>query len=109
MSESPQPASQNRLLASLGVEEYERLAPHRDVVSLSLSEVLFWPEDYLERVYFPTSSVVSLLTELSDGTGMEVGLVGREGMVGISVILGGSETKVATVQGRGEALRMKAG
>ncbi|HEV7377344.1 MAG TPA: Crp/Fnr family transcriptional regulator [Pyrinomonadaceae bacterium] len=108
MSGRPEPLSQNRLLANLDVEEYELLAPHLETVSLSMSEVLFRPEDQLQHVYFPTTSIVSLLTDLSDGSGMEVGLVGREGMVGISAVLGGSETKVATVQGQGEALRMKA-
>ncbi|PYS47327.1 MAG: Crp/Fnr family transcriptional regulator [Acidobacteria bacterium] len=107
MSGSPQPVNENRLLATLSVEEYELLAPHLKPVSLSLSEILFRPEDYLERVYFLTTSIVSLLTELSDGNGMEVGLVGSEGMVGVSAILGGSETKVATVQAPGEALTMK--
>jgi CRP-like cAMP-binding protein len=104
----PEPLSQNRLLDNLDVEEYELLAPHLETVSLSLSEILFRPEDQLQHVYFPTTSIISLLTDLSDGSGMEVGLVGREGMVGISAVLGGSETKVATVQGQGEALRMKA-
>src|SRR3954469_12588904 len=108
MSGSPLPVSQNRLLAKLGVEEYGLLAPQLEPISLSLSEVLFRPEDQLERVYFPTTSVVSLLTSLEDGSGMEVGLVGREGMVGISAILGGSETTVATVQGAGAALRLEA-
>jgi CRP-like cAMP-binding protein len=68
--------------------------------------VLFRPDDRLDYVYFPINSIVSLLTDLSDGSGMEVGLVGREGMVGISVILGGSETKVATVQASGAALKL---
>jgi CRP-like cAMP-binding protein len=109
MSGNPRPLSENRLLARLGAEEYEQLAPHLQPVSLSLSEVLFRPEDHLLKVYFPTTSLVSLLTDLSDGTGMEVGLVGHEGMVGVSAILGGSETKVATVQAQGEALTMKTG
>lgn len=93
----------------LPVEEYELLlAPHLQPVSLSQSEILFRPDDRLQHVYFPTNSIVSLLTELEDGNGMEVGLVGREGMVGIAAILGGSETKVATVQASGAALKMSA-
>jgi CRP-like cAMP-binding protein len=103
------PLSENRLLAKLSAEEYEQLAPHLEIVSLPLSEILFRPEDNLRHAYFPTSCIVSLLTDLADGSGMEVGLVGREGMVGISAILGGSETKVATVQAQGEALTMKVG
>jgi CRP-like cAMP-binding protein len=108
MSGRSQPISENRLLGSLAAEEYGLLAPHLETVSLPLSEVLFRPEEELQHVYFPTTIIVSLLTDLSDGGGMEVGLVGREGMVGISAILGGSETKVATVQAQGEALRLQA-
>jgi CRP-like cAMP-binding protein len=108
MSGRSQPISENRLLGSLAAEEYGLLAPHLETVSLPLSEVLFRPEEELQHVYFPTTMIVSLLTDLSDGGGMEVGLVGREGMVGISAILGGSETKVATVQAQGEALRLQA-
>lgn len=106
MSNVNPPLSENRLLAALPVEEYERLAPHMKTVPLSLSQILFRPDERIEHVYFPTRSIISLLTELEDGNGMEVGLVGREGMVGISAILGGDETKVATVQGQGEAVRM---
>jgi CRP-like cAMP-binding protein len=102
-----QPLSENRLLASLNTEEYEELAPHLELVSFPLNEILFRPDDFLQHVYFPTTSIISLLTDLSDGSGMEVGLVGREGMVGVSAILGGSETKVATVQAQGEALRLQ--
>jgi CRP-like cAMP-binding protein len=109
MSDRREPTSENRLLGKLATEEYELLAPHLETVSLSLSEVLFRPEDHLQHVHFPTTAIVSLLTELEDGGGMEVGLVGREGIVGISAILGGSETKVATVQAEGEALRLEAG
>jgi CRP-like cAMP-binding protein len=108
MSVTSQPSTVNRLLAALPREEYERLAPHLEAVSLPLSQILFMPEDKLSHVYFPTTSIVSLLTDLEDGSGIEVGLVGREGMVGISVILGGSETKVATVQASGGALKVRA-
>src|SRR4051812_18971155 len=100
--------SANRILAALPAEEYRRLALHLEPVSLHLSEVLFRPDGQIRHVHFPTTSIVSLLTELEDGGGMEVGLVGREGIVGISVILGGRETKVATLQAAGEALRIEA-
>lgn len=100
--------SENRILAALPADEYRRLAPRLESVSLQLREVLFRPDDAIRRVHFPTTSIVSLLTELEDGAGMEVGLVGREGFVGVSVILGGRETKVATVQAVGEALRIEA-
>lgn len=108
MPDMTRPVSENRLLAALSGEEYERLSPHLEPVTLNLSQVLFHPEDRLRHVHFPTDSIVSLLTSLEDGSGMEVGLVGREGMVGISAILGGSETKVATVQAAGASLRLEA-
>ncbi len=108
MTATTQTSTGNRLLAALPREEYERLAPHLGEVSLTLSQVLFNPGDEITHAYFPTNSIVSLLTDLSDGSGMEVGLVGREGLVGVSVILGGSETKVATVQAVGNALKIRA-
>lgn len=98
----------NRLLAALPPDEYQRLQPHLEPVSLQLSEILFRPDDVLKYVYFPEDAIISLLTDLSDGFGIEVGLVGNEGMAGVSVALGSDkEPKVATVQGTGTALRLK--
>lgn len=109
MSASMETRAENRLLSALPTEEYERLAPHLERVSLELSEILFRPDEPLRYVYFPENSIVSLLTDLSDGYGIEVGLVGSEGMAGISIVMGTDrEPKVATVQGAGTALRLKA-
>lgn len=99
----------NRVLDALPVAERERLAPRLEFVSLDLSRILFMPGDALRHAYFPINSIISLLTDLEDGTGMEVGLVGKEGLAGISIILGGEETKVGTVQGAGDAFRIEAG
>lgn len=96
----------NRLLSGLPFAEYERLKPYLRPVSLKLREVLFKPDDRLQHVHFPTTSIISLLTDLSDGSGMEVGIAGKESMVGISAILGGNETKLATVQAEGGALKI---
>ena len=102
-------ATGNRLLAALPADELERMTPHLESIPLKLSEVLFAPDERIEYVYFPVDCIVSLLTNLEDGEGMEVGLVGREGMAGISVPLGAEKaSKVATVQRAGHALRMKA-
>lgn len=109
MTTATQLVSENRILAALPAEEYEQVAAHLERVPLNLRQVLFRPDDELRYVHFPVNAIVSLLTDLEDGSGMEVGLVGREGMVGISAILGGVETKVATVQGEGEALRLSVG
>ena len=107
MADEPVTSSDNRLLAALPLKEYELLAPHLKSVSFRLGEILFQPGDKIEQVYFPTTSIVSLLTDLADGSGMEVGLVGSDGIVGISAILGGSETKVAAVQESGGARAMR--
>ena len=108
MSTPKQIGRKNRLLSELGPTEYERLKPHLRPVSLELRQIIFRPEDCIQLVHFPTTSIISFLTELSDGTGMEVGLVGCEGMAGVSAILGGTETKLATVQAQGEAFAMNA-
>src|ERR1043165_9837266 len=107
MSDTTQPLSENRLLTALPPEEYDRLALDMETVSLSLGQTLFRPDDQIQYVHFPSTAVVSLLTDLEDGTGMEVGLVGREGIVGISAILGGRETKMATVQAPGISHRLR--
>lgn len=100
---------ENRLLAALPFEEYQRLKPGLESVTLALGEILFEPPDIIRSVYFPTSALVSFLTELSDGDSVEVGLVGCEGMAGVDVILGVDRaSKVATVQGAGHALKMSA-
>jgi CRP-like cAMP-binding protein len=101
-------SSGNRLLDLLPPDDYDRLIPHCHEVVLPLSTVLFRPEDDIEYAYLPTTCIVSLLTQLEDGSGLEVGLVGKEGFAGVSAILGGTETKVATVQAAGTALKIRA-
>ncbi len=109
MSDTPErPHASNRIIEALPPDERERVERSAETVAFNMSEALFWPSDELRHVYFPTTVIVSLLTELSDGSGLEVGLVGREGVVGVSAFLGGTETKVATVQSAGEALRVGA-
>lgn len=99
--------TRNRLLDALYPEEYERIARKFEPVEIELSQVLFRPGERTEYVYFPVESIISLMTELEDGSGVETGLVGREGMAGISTLYGVErESKVATVQRTGTALRM---
>ena len=99
----------NRLLAALPDEEYEQLEPSLEVVSLSLGKILYEPPDPIRYAYFPTSSIVSFLAELPGGDSVEVGLAGNEGLAGVDVILGiDKASKVATVQGAGDALRIAA-
>ncbi len=101
--------SANRLLAALPRAEYQRLLPNLEPVTLTFGEVLYEPGDPIRHVYFPNDSLVSLLTLVDRHLALEVGMVGREGMVGIAFVLGIGVTPVrALVQGTGTAMRMKA-
>ena len=100
---------ENRLLAALPAEDYERLLPELQPVDFSLGEVLYESQGRMDYVYFPTSSHVSLLYTMRDGSTAEVGLVGNEGLVGIALFMGGDTTpNRAIVQGAGHAFKMKA-
>ncbi len=83
----PEPPK-NKILAALPTMEYERLLPNLKPVELKHSEVLFRAGEIMEFVYFPNSSMVSLISETAAGDCAEVGVVGFEGMAGISCILG---------------------
>lgn len=99
----------NRLLSSLINHDYQRLASHLQPVDLKLGDVIYTAGDTIEYVYFPETAVVSLLSTLENGDTTEVGLIGCEGMVGLSVFLGGSITpERALVQLSGKALKMPA-
>ena len=99
----------NSLLASLAGESYRRLAPWLDAVSLAFGEVLYEPGAAIRHVYFPAKCVVSLLAVVDGRGAFAVGLVGREGMVGVPLALGVGVSPVrALVQGGGSAMRMSA-
>src|SRR6476619_6186170 len=97
----------NRLLATLPKNEYKRLLPKLTTVSLVLGEGLYQSGDAIKYVYFPNDSIISLISELSETSWLEVGMVGNEGMAGLSVFMGArSSSTRALVQGSGTALRM---
>jgi CRP-like cAMP-binding protein len=103
------PTSPNRLLAALPRKDYLRLLPGLDPVDLVFGEVLYEAGEPIRNVYFPIQSLVSLLTLVEGHLALEVGLVGREGMVGIPLALGVGVSPVrALVQGAGPALKMSA-
>jgi CRP-like cAMP-binding protein len=100
-------AGVNRLLATLPKNEYTRLLPQLKTVSLVLGEALYEPGDVIKYVYFPNDSIISLISELSETSLLEVGMVGNEGMAGLSVFMGvKSSSTLALVQGAGTAMRM---
>ena len=97
----------NSLLAALPRREYQRLLTSLEPVTLTFGEVLYEPGKPIRHVYFPSDSLVSLLTLVEGHMALEIGLVGREGMLGIPVALGINDSPVrALVQGTGSALRM---
>jgi CRP-like cAMP-binding protein len=97
----------NRLLATLPTKEYKRLLPKLKTVSLVLGEVLYEPGAVIKYVYFPNDSIISLISELSETSWLEVGMVGNEGMAGLGVFMGvNSSSTRALVQGAGTAMRM---
>ena len=99
---------ENRLLAALPTEEYERLRPHMEHVSFSLGEVIYESGAHLDHVYFPTTAIISLLYMMENGSSAEMGLAGNEGMVGIALFMGGGTMpNRAVVQSAGGAIRLK--
>jgi len=105
MSVSARPtAPENRLLAALPDDEYERLLPRLQQVSFSLGEVVYEFGGHLDYVYFPTTSIVSLLYTMENGTSAEMGLTGNDGVVGIALFMGGGTMpNRAVVQSAGGA------
>jgi len=109
MARPPQPAGKNRLLASLPRQDRHHLLARCEQVELRFAEVLCKPGDTIRHVYFPTESFISLITPVEGPANLEVGLVGDEGMLGISLMLGVAAAPLyALVQGAGMAWRMEA-
>jgi len=103
-SSTPQ---QSHLLAVLPEPESKRLLPHLELISLPLGKALYESGDELNHVYFPTTSIVSLLYELENGSSAEIAVVGNEGIVGIALFMGGDTMpNRAVVQSAGHAYRL---
>lgn len=94
----------NRLLAAIPKKEYKALLPRLERVPLNFNEHIYEPGDVIRNVYFPESGVVSLLSRVDLHSSIEVGVVGNEGMAGMSAFLGvETSANVAVVQGSGFA------
>lgn len=99
----------NWLLDALPDAAYERLALNLKPVSFSLGQVIYESGGKIDNVYFPTTSHVSLLYTMLNGSTAEMGLVGNEGVLGVALFMGGETThNRAVIQGSGEALKLKA-
>lgn len=88
MSNEPRPPNKNHILARLPPADYERISPHLVQVELLHSQVLHEADEVMEYVYFPHNSIVSFVSHTAAGESVEVGIVGFEGMAGISTVLG---------------------
>lgn len=109
LNSPPHQPDQNHLLAALPASEFERLQPHLELIHMPLGDVLCESGGRLHYVYFPTSAIVSLHYILENGASSEIAGVGNEGMLGISLFMGGETTlSRATVQTAGYGYRMKA-
>src|ERR1700683_2773024 len=99
----------NQLLAALPQDQWQRWLPLLEHVKMPLGQVLYDPGSTLSHVYFPTTAIVSLLYVMKDGESAEIAVVGNEGVVGVSLFMGGGSTPSrALVQSAGSAYRLSA-
>lgn len=109
MANSPSPIDpkRNQLLAALPLVEWQRWLPQLELVDMPLGQVLYEPGTTLSHVYFPATAIVSLLYVMENGASAEIAVVGREGIVGISLFMGGESTPSrAVVQSAGHGFRL---
>jgi CRP-like cAMP-binding protein len=99
---------QNHILAALPADEFARIFPNLELVAMPLGDALYESGIQMRHVYFPTTSIVSLLCVMEDGASAEISVVGNEGVVGVSLFMGGETTPSrAIVQSAGHAYRLK--
>ena len=106
---TPTDPRKNHLLAALPDAEWQRWLPQLEQIEMPLSQVLYESGIALSHVYFPTTAIVSLLYVLENGASAEIAVVGNEGLVGVSLFMGGESTPSrAVVQSAGQGFRLKA-
>lgn len=112
MPPRPDPAGpplENDLLSAMPQDDVQRWHPHLELVDLDLGQVLCEPGVELEYAYFPLTSIVSLLYVMHNGESAEIALVGRDGMLGVTLFMGGNSTTIrAVVQSAGKGYRIPA-
>jgi len=103
----PPESKQNQILGALPREDYERLLPHLELVQMPLGWTVSESDDHVDYVHYPITGIISLIHELEDGSSSEIALVGNEGMLGISIYMGGESMSSGTVvQSPGQAYRL---
>jgi CRP-like cAMP-binding protein len=108
MTSTPEPRN-NQLLAALPAAEWQRWLPQLEQVEMPLGQVLYESGTTLSHVYFPLTAIVSLLYVMENGASAEIAVVGNEGIVGISLFMGGESTPSrAVVQSAGHGVRLSA-
>ncbi len=101
-------ALMNHLLAALPDDEFARLKPDLEPVSLPLGKVIYESGEQLDYIYFPTTAIISLLYIMENGSTAEIGMAGNDGLVGVALFMGGSTTPSrAVVQSAGNAFRLR--
>jgi CRP-like cAMP-binding protein len=105
----PQEQVGNKLLAALSVEEYKQILPYLEPTSFTSGESVYESSERLNYAYFPITTVISLIYTMEDGASAEMGMIGNEGLVGITLFTGGETSpNRAIVRHAGGAIRMKA-
>ena len=100
-------AQKNFLLAALSEADFVRVKSKMESVSLKLGEVLYESGEKMDYVYFPTTAIISLLYIMENGATAEIGVVGNDGILGVSLFMGGeTTTSRAVIQSAGRAVRM---
>jgi CRP-like cAMP-binding protein len=106
---SPHSPKQNHILSALPAEDYARLLPDLELIAMPLGWAVYESGGHMSYLYFPTTSLVSLLYVMEDGASAEIAISGNEGLVGISLFMGGESTPSrAVVQSAGNGYRLRA-
>jgi len=104
---SPHTPKQNHLLDALPAQDYARLLPDLEPIAMPLGWALYESGGHMNYVYFPTTSIVSLLNVMENGASAEIAITGNEGLIGISLFMGGESTPSrAVVQSEGNGYRL---
>ncbi|MDO9149994.1 MAG: Crp/Fnr family transcriptional regulator [Methylotenera sp.] len=107
MTKQLQDPRQNLILASLPTDDYERILPDLERIEMPVGAVISEAGDHVKYLYFPTSGIVSLMYSLENGSSSEIAIVGNEGMIGISIYMGGESMPSSTeVQSEAQAYRL---